>query len=77
MREIKVIVTKKCGTNHKWKIFAPKIDFHYDGWHTETVFLNYRDWCEECHVIRERVEVFERKFPVIEVEAIDCEEQYD
>jgi len=70
MREIKVITTEKCGTNHKWKRFAPQIHFHYDGWDKETVFLNYRDWCEECYVIRERTEVFERDFPVKEVEEL-------
>ena len=76
MREIQVITTKKCGTNHKGKISAPKIHFHYNGWDKETVSLNYRDWCEECYVIRERIEGFERKHPGKEVEAIEFEE-YD
>lgn len=60
MREIKIITTKKCGTKHKWKIFDPKIEFHFDGWE-ETVSLIYEDWCEECYVLRKRVELFSRE----------------
>ncbi len=65
-----IIITNKCGTNHKWKIFQPKISFDGEWDEEEKVYLVYEDWCTECHVIRKRVEVFSRTTPVKVVEEL-------
>lgn len=67
---MRIIITDKCGTNHKWKISQPKINFSDEWDEQEKVFLVYEDWCTECHVLRKRVEVFSRTTPVKVVEEL-------